>query len=157
MTSSKKIKIIPKEQAVFWLDRQGRWHNEHGPFEHPKIIAHFNAAIERDDDGYHLYQKTEYGAEKVYFPYEDCALFGVDLVLDDPVMVILNTGKKIRLMPRRMYVKEDDLYMQAGSDPIKFVGRGLMKISGIMIFEEDQYRIQVAGRTYRIPKVPPSA
>ena len=37
--------IIPKEKAVFRMDAHGRWHNAHGPFEHPKIIAYFNAIV----------------------------------------------------------------------------------------------------------------
>ena len=40
---SKKEKrefIVPKEEAVFWLDAYGRWHNEHGVFEHKKIVAY---------------------------------------------------------------------------------------------------------------------
>lgn len=150
MAQPKKVKVIPKDQAVFWLDRHGRWHNEHGPFEHKRIIAYFNAAIKRDKDGYHLFQKTEYGAEKVYFPYEDCVLFAVDLVVDDPLMIILNTGKRIKLMPRKLSVNDDDLYMQAGQDKIKFIDRALMKISEMMIFENEQYFIKAGARKYRI-------
>ena len=150
MAQSKKVKVIPKDQAVFWLDRHGRWHNEHGPFEHNKIIAYFNAAIRRDKDGYYLYQNTEYGAEKVYFPYEDCALFAVDLVMDDDFRVILNTGKQIKLMPRNLTVKGNDLYMQAGQDTVKFIERGLMKVSKIMTFENDQYYISMNGKKYKI-------
>ncbi len=151
MAATKKVRVIPKEKAVFWLDRHGRWHNEHGPFEHAKIIAYFNAAIQHDKEGYYLFQKTEYGSEKVYFPYEDCVLFAVDLILEDPATIILNTGKKIKIMPRKMSILGNDLYMQAGDDRIKFVDRGLMKVSEIMIFEEDQYYIQVGGRKYQIP------
>lgn len=155
MALSKKVKVIPKDQAVFWLDRYGRWHNEHGPFEHNKIIAYFNAAIKRDKDGYYLYQKTEYGAEKVYFPYEDCVLFAIDVIVDNPIMIILNTGKQIKLMPRKLSVHGNDLYMQAGEDRIKFTDRSLMKLSGIMNFEDDQYFINVNGRKYRIPNTQP--
>lgn len=151
MVQSRKVKVIPKDQAVFWLDRHGRWHNEHGPFEHNKIIAYFNAAIKRDADGYYLYQKMEYGAEKVYFPYEDCVLFAVDLVAEDPRMIILNTGKRIKLMPRKLSVSGNDLYMQAKQDRIKFIDRGLMKISEMMIFEKDQYYIKFGGKKYKIP------
>ena len=151
MTTTKKLRVIPKEKAVFWLDRYGRWHNEHGPFEHKRIIAYFNAAIQRDKDGYHLYQETEYGAEKVYFPYEDCVLFAVDLILDEPVTIILNTGRKIKLMPGEMSIHDNDLYMQAGEDRIKFIDRSLIKISKIMHFKKDQYHIQVDGKKYHIP------
>jgi hypothetical protein len=148
-----KVKIIPKDRAVFWLDRHGRWHNEHGPFEHNKIIAYFNSAIKRDAKGYYLYQKTEYGAEKVYFPYEDCALFAVDLVWDEPITLILNTGKKIPLLLHKLFIKDNDLYMQAGEDRIKFNERCLMRISEKITFENDEYYIKVGDKKYFIASI----
>jgi len=154
MVASKKVNVITKDQAVFWLDRHGRWHNEHGPFEHNKIIAYFNAAIKRDKNGYYLYQEMEHGAEKVYFPYEDCVLFAVDLILEEPVKVVLNTGKQIKLMPRKLLIIENDLYMQAGEDRVKFIDRALMKISELMNFDDDQYYIKVGNRKYRISTKP---
>jgi hypothetical protein len=152
MTSTKKINIISRNQAVFWLDRYGRWHNKHGLFEHQKIIAHFNKAIRRDKDGYYLFQKTEYGAEKVYFPYEDCALFAVDLEMNNLIKIILNTGKRIRLMPRKLYIKKNDLYMKVGEDCIKFIDRSLLKVTEIMSFNNGQYCIKIKGRKYDVPQ-----
>ena len=152
MKFSKKINVISKDQAAFWLDRYGRWHNEHGPFEHKKIIAYFDKSIERDEDGYYLFQKTEYGAEKVYFPYEDCALFAVGVKLDDPIRIILNTGRQMELMPRHLYTQKNNLYMKVGEDRIKFIDHGLMKIADMMCFEYDQYYIKINGKKYNIPK-----
>ncbi|MCP4022082.1 MAG: MFS transporter permease, partial [Desulfobacteraceae bacterium] len=68
-TSPKKQIIIPKEDAVFWMDKHGIWHNEHGPFEHPKIIKYFNASIQKDDQGYYVNQATGEFEEKVYFSF----------------------------------------------------------------------------------------
>ena len=58
---SKELKqiIISKENAVFWMDNQGHWQNEHGPIEHPRIIKYFNACIRKDTSGYFVHQKTE--------------------------------------------------------------------------------------------------
>ena len=68
--------VVPKEKAVFWLDAYGRWHNEHGVFEHKKIISYFHSSIRKDAEGYYLFQKhNDHTIEKVYFKYEDTALF----------------------------------------------------------------------------------
>ncbi|MDJ0803659.1 MAG: MFS transporter permease, partial [Desulfobacterales bacterium] len=71
--------VIPKDQAVFWLDRHGFWRNRHGRFERPRIIAKFHAAIGRDAQGYYLSQTNGDVREKIYFPYEDTALFVFDV------------------------------------------------------------------------------
>ena len=152
MKFSKKINVISKNQAAFWLDRNGRWHNEHGPFEHKKIRGYFDKSIGRDKDGYYLFQKTEYGAEKVYFPYEDCALFAVDIKLDNPIRIILNTGRQMKLMPHHLYIRKNNLYMKIGEDRIKFIAHGLMKIADMICFKNDQYHIKIDGRKYNIPK-----
>jgi len=34
--------VISEEEAVFWMDAYGRWHNKHGAFEHKKIIDYFH-------------------------------------------------------------------------------------------------------------------
>jgi hypothetical protein len=142
--------IIPKDRAVFWLDKNGRWHNEHGEFEHKKIIAYFHSSIQRDENGYYLSQKRENVYEKVYFHYEDTALFAVDLIKDNDVTLILNTKKQIKLKPRNLFIREDDLYMRMGQETIKFTERGLMKISDLMEYDKDQYFIKVKNRRYRI-------
>ena len=46
------IKAIAIEEAVFRLDRKGRWRNRQGSFERKKIVYYFRRRIERDDDGY---------------------------------------------------------------------------------------------------------
>ena len=51
--------IIPRERAVFRMDANGVWHNEHGRFEHPKTIHHFNRSIRQDDQGFFLCQILE--------------------------------------------------------------------------------------------------
>ena len=61
--------VIPKDKAVFWLDKNGRWHNVHGEFEHKRIINYFHSAIKKDKQGYYLFQERGKFREKVYFHY----------------------------------------------------------------------------------------
>ena len=91
--------VIPREKAVFWLDRNGRWRNHDGLFRNPRIIEHFHSAIRRDDGGYYLSQEREGVREKVYFPYEDTALFVVDVKTVEPAELILNTRRRLPLDP----------------------------------------------------------
>jgi hypothetical protein len=122
--------VIPKEKAVFWLDRHGHWRNRHGRFERPRIIAKFHAAIGRDQDGYYLTQINEAVREKVYFRYEDTALFVFDLrVTAEEVFLILNTGRQLALKPEALFIKDDALYTRAEGERIRFAERGLLKIS----------------------------
>jgi len=142
--------IIPKEKAIFWLDKNGRWHNVHGEFEHKKIIDYFHSSIKKDPNGYYLSQKREDVQEKVYFHYEDTALFAVDLIKDNDITLILNTQKQVELKPRNLFIRGDNLYMRIGEETIKFAERGLMKISDLLEYDNDQYFIRVKNRRYRI-------
>jgi len=142
--------IIPKDRAIFWLDKNGRWHNAHGEFEHKKIIDYFHSSIKRDENGYYLSQKRGDVQEKVYFHYEDTALFAVDLIKDKDTTLVLNTRKQVRLMPRNLFIRSDNLYMRMREETIKFTERGLMKISDLLEYDNDQYFIKVKNRRYRI-------
>ncbi len=142
--------IIPKEKAIFWLDKNGRWHNAHGEFEHKKIIDYFHSSIKRDENGYYLSQNREDVQEKVYFRYEDSALFVVDLFKDNDITLILNTKKHIKLKPRNLFIKNDSLYMRMEEETIKFAERGLMKIADLLEYDNDQYFISVKNRSYKI-------
>ncbi|MGD8881301.1 MAG: MFS transporter permease [Desulfobacterales bacterium] len=142
--------IIPKDRAIFWLDKNGRWHNANGEFEHKKIIDYFHSSIKRDENGYYLFQKRENVQEKVYFHHEDTALFAVDLIKDNVITLILNTRKQIKLKPRNLFIREDNLYMRAGAEIIKFTERGLMKISDLLEYDNDRYFIRMNKRRYKI-------
>jgi hypothetical protein len=141
---------IPKERAIFWLDKNGRWHNVHGEFKHKKIIDYFHSSIKKDKNGYYLFQERENLREKVYFRYEDTALFAVDLIKDTDIMLILNTKKQIKLKPRNLFIRGDDLYMRMGEETIKFTERGLMKISDLLEYDDELYFIRIKNRRYRI-------
>jgi hypothetical protein len=142
--------VISKEDAVFWLNGNGRWHNAHGEFQHKKIIDYFHSAIQKDEQGYYLYQERENLREKVYFHYEDTALFVVDLIVDDDITLVLNTKRRIKLKPKNLYTKNDNLYMRLGQETVKFADRGLMKMSDLLEFKDEQYFIKIKKRRYRI-------
>jgi hypothetical protein len=65
---------------------------------------------------------------------------------------VLNTKKRIKLKPKKLWLRDDSLYMQSGSANIKFIERGLMKVSDLLEFTNDQYFIKVKDRRYRIPQ-----
>lgn len=143
------VVIIPREKAVFWMDARGRWHNRHGPFRHQKIIKHFNTSIRRDKDGYFVSQDNNGVHEKVYFNYEDTALFVIDIVeADSAIQLVLNTSAHIDLDPGDLMVANDQLYVQNGADRIKFSERALLKISRLMEYRNKMYYISIRNKTY---------
>ena len=150
---AKKIKeiVIQKNEAVFWLDKNGCWQNQNGKFSHKKIIHYFHSCIKRDRQGYYLYQVNETYAEKVYFPYEDQALFVFDVIRQNDVTLILNTKQQIKLKPRKLFIKNDCLYMHMGEDIIKFAEKGLMKIAQLLEEENDRLYIRIKNRRHKIP------
>ena len=151
MADNFKEVVIPQEKAIFWLDKNGCWHNANGKFRHKKIIDYFHACIQRDQQGYYLCKENENYTEKVYFPYEDQALFVFDLVRDKGIILILNTKKQIKLKPQNLFIKDDSLYMQMGGETIKFAEQGLMKMADLLEDENDQFFIRYNHRRYKIP------
>ena len=151
MSNKIKEKVIPKEDAVFWLDKNGCWHNAHGKFEHTKIIDYFHSCIKRDQGGYYLSQVNGNYIEKVYFPYEDQALFVIDVVRQDEITLILNTKRRILLDPESLLIKDDNLYMRMGDETLKFVEHGLMKLAQLLEDEDGRYYVRLKDRRYSIP------
>lgn len=135
--------VITKDKAVFWMDGRGCWRNRHGVFQHKKIIDYFNASIQKDENGYYLTQHRDNIIEKVYFHYEETALFVVDLVFDDPVVIKLNTGLETALRPKALFVCKDDLYYRMEDQLVKFNQRALLKISEKMIYDRGRYVIKI--------------
>ncbi len=142
--------VIRREKAVFRLDRRGRWCNQFGVFRNRRIAEYFHAAIRRDAEGYFVFQERDDVIEKVYFPYEDTALFVVDVALGTKITLHLNTRRQLPLVPAELFVADDSLYMTDGDERIKFSERALMKLAGVMDFTDEGYFIQVAGRHHRI-------
>ena len=129
MTNNTQEIIISKEDAVFWMDGNGRWHNRHGEFEHPKVIAYFNRSIGYDAHGYFVSQTRGNVVEKVYFPYQETALFVVDILEADDILLRLNTGKQILLDPEQLFIRNDSLFMHVENQLLKFTDRSMMKLS----------------------------
>lgn len=144
--------VIRRENAVFRLDRRGRWCNRFGVFRNRRISEYFHSAIRRDADGYFVCQEHENGIEKVYFPYEDTALFVVDVTLGAEIALHLNTRRELPLDPARLYVSDDSLYVTDGDERIKFSERALMKLAAVLDFTEEGYFFQAGGRRRRIPE-----
>ena len=150
MIEKKKEIVINQDQAVFWLDANGCWQNENGKFRHQKIIDYFHSCIKHDRQGYYLYQKNGRHAEKVYFRYEDQALFVFNVIRQDGVTLVLNTKKQIKLKPRKLFIKNDCLYMHMGEEIIKFAEQGLMQIAPLLEEKNGQLFIRIKGRRYAI-------
>ena len=143
--------VIPKEAAVFFLDKHGFWrHKEQGKFEHKKIINYFHSSIRKDENGYHLAQRLGNRIEKVYFYCEDTALFVFDVIKGEEIFLMLNTQKKIKLHPRNLFVSGDELYVNSGEHRIKFTDNSLVRMWDLLGYEGDDYFITVKGRRYKI-------
>ena len=143
--------VIPKENAVFWMDGQGRWQNRHGRFAHKRIINHFNRSIRRDADGYYVTQVRGDVREKVYFPYEDTAIFIIQIIPGSPLRLTLNTGETIPLDPAALFVESDQLYHQRGDECIKFTDRALMAIAPYLEERAEGLSIRIGDNAWPIP------
>jgi hypothetical protein len=142
--------VVPRQQAVFWMDGQGRWHNQHGPFEHKKIIDHFNASIRKDRDGYYVGQCRDGLFEKVYFNYHETARFAVNLVGRDQIQMELNSGEVVAVTPDLMFIHDDQLFHHYGEEIIKFSESALMQISRHIESDADGYILRWMGSNYRL-------
>lgn len=150
MQSEVRRIVIPRENAVFRLDRYGRWWNDCEKFTHKKIIDHFHRSIRRDADGFFLFQSHGNVEEKVYFPYEDTAYFIFDVSETEPVTLTMNTGSQILLVPEHLFLKEDILYVTVEGDPARFTDRAMMRLSpwieeggGGFIFVSGEVRVPI--------------
>ena len=148
----KPVRIIPKENAVFSLDKHGNWLSDGEKFTNQRIIRYFHSRIKRDQDGYFLEQEHRHYIEKVYFPYEDTALFVTRIVEKDGLILCTNTGAQMTLDPEKLFIKNEDLYLQNGADRIKFTENALMAIAGYMDEEGNQLVIHIDGKRHIIPK-----
>jgi len=148
MKKQLKENVISKDEAVFWLDTNGRWHNKHGQFEHRKIIDFFHSSIIKDKDGYYVTQTTESYKEKVYFRYEDTALFVFNIIKNKNIYLLLNTKKQMKLNPEELFIKDDSLYTKDGEELVKFTEQTMMKISKYMENDNDSYFIKIDDIRY---------
>lgn len=143
--------VIPKENAVFWMDNRGRWQNRHGRFAHKRIIDHFNRSIRRDKDGYYVTQTRGDVHEKVYFNFADTPLFVFRVITGSPIRLVLNTGETMTLDPARLFVEDDRLYHRRGDERIRFSDRSLMAMAPYLDEGADGFYLRIGDRTWPIP------
>jgi hypothetical protein len=148
--------VVPREKALFRLDGRGRWCNAYGVFRNRRISDYFHSAIRRDAGGYYVCQESDNRIEKVYFPYEDTALFVVDVVMAEEIRLLLNTRRQLPLDPAALFVSGDCLYLTRGGERIKFSERALLKLADVMDFTDQGYFIRVCGLRHRIRQAPGS-
>ena len=149
MTDQLKEIVIEKEDAVFRMDANGQWHNQHGRFQHKKVIEYFHTCIQKDEQGFYLTQERDNCIEKVYFSYEETAYFVFDVIAGDDITLVLNTRKRLQLDLDALCIKNDNLYVHLGEDIIKFTDRSMMKIAAFMEDREDGYDFVFHGK--RVP------
>ena len=145
--------VIPKENAVFWMDDRGRWYNRHGRFEHKRIIDYFNRSIHYDENGYYITQIRDQIREKVYFPYADTPLFVFRIIKADPLQLELNTGQTLPMDPQQLFVKADQLYQRQGEQIIKFSERTLMDMAPYLEEASSGLVIRIGDQRIAIPEI----
>ncbi|MGD9332860.1 MAG: MFS transporter permease [Desulfobacterales bacterium] len=134
------------------MDRWGYWCNAHGRFEHKKISDYFHAAIARDKHGYFVSQENGEILEKVYFHYEDTALFVVAVMPGDNLTLVLNTRRQITLDPRALLICNDQLYLRKDDELIKFNESAMLRISRYLEHEGEKCFISIKGGRIPIPE-----
>ena len=78
--------------------------------------------------------------EKVYFPYEETALFVFAVRRDAKrVVLVLNTGEEIVLKPTGLVVCDDVLALMHNDTLIKFTDRTMMKIADLIEEQDGSY------------------
>ena len=148
-----KTIIIPKEEAVFYLDSNGKWQNQHGEFQKKSISDYFHASIQKDEFGYHLCQVNGDILEKVYFRHEDTALFVFNIARNpetNELILKLNTGLEFIIEPEQLFIKNDFLYLKKGSDLIKFSERCLMQLSKFIEEINNRFFLNYNDRKYSL-------
>ncbi len=154
MTNKQKpVRIISREKAVFRLDKNGVWHIGDEKFTNKKIIKYFHSIIKKDKDGYFLEQEHEHFIEKVYFPYEDTAIFVFCIIKRDGLILCLSTGENIKLDPEKLLMKNDNLYIRNDEDIIKLNANALLSLADYTDDADGQYVINIDGKRHLIPRV----
>ena len=145
--------VIPREDAVFRLDGRGYWRNRGGRFRKKKIVDYFHAAIDKDDGGYFVSQVKGDVLEKVYFPFEDTALFVFGVRFEgDEIELVLNTGRRFTLDPRGLYIRGDCIYLNQDGERIKFSERAMMQLSPVLEEGGQGLYIRCNSERYLIPE-----
>jgi hypothetical protein len=101
-----------------------------------------------------LQKHDDHTVEKVYFKYEDAALFVFEVEPQDDsnnIRLILNTKEEILLTPENLFVQNDNLYMEYADHRIKFIDRAMLKLAHRLKFDQHRYLLELNGKTHDIP------
>jgi hypothetical protein len=148
--------VIAADEAVFWMDGQGRWCNAHGRLRHKKTIDYLNRCIGWDQNGWFVRHQKEAVWEKVYFHCQETALFVVDVRMQTPISLVLNTGRCLQLKPKRLIIRSDSLY-QTVPVLIKFSADAAAKLISLLEENPNGWTIRIGRRRYPIPEIPKTA
>jgi hypothetical protein len=113
-------------------------------------VAYFNRSIGYDADGYFVSQIRGDVVEKVYFPYQETALFAVDIIQNDDLHLRLNTQKQVPLNPQKLFIRNDTLFMHFENQLIKFTSRSMIKLSDRFDDANGQFAIHLNAVRYVI-------
>ncbi len=149
--------VISAQDAVFWMDADGRWCNRHGPFQNSRIIDYFHRSIQRDDGGYFVSQIRDGVREKVYFRYAETPIFAVDVNLSHPPCLLLNTKRKVALDPTALFIRGDRLFMREEDEIVRFSERAMVKLSALMEDTPDGLCLCVEGDRHPIREIEESS
>jgi uncharacterized protein len=152
MNDTLPIIEINASDAVFWMDERGRWCNEYGPFENPRIIERFNRALHRDPQGYFVTQERNGIWEKVYFHYVDTPLTAMDVLGKPPHTIVLNSKKRLQLDPSALYILKDTLFMRSGDECIRFSERAMVRLASCLEETPQGLSLRVGDNHYPIPE-----
>lgn len=147
--------VIPRENAVFWMDAEGRWCNRHGRFAHKRIIDYFNRSIGRDAMGYFVTQVRGDIREKVYFPHDETPLFVVRVKPGDPVELTLNTGRELALDAAALFIRGDRLYLRMDDEIARFNDRALLDMMPYLDETDTGVVVRIGRRSTAIPEETP--
>jgi len=75
------------------------------------------------------------------------------VIKGEEIFLVLNTQKKLRLNPIKLFVNGDSLYVNSGKHRIKFTDHSLIRISDLLDYEGDDYFITLKGRRHKIRQV----
>ncbi|MCP4024242.1 MAG: MFS transporter permease, partial [Desulfobacteraceae bacterium] len=90
---------------------------------------------------------------KVYFSFENTAIFVFNMIMvDEELMLILNTGDKIKLDPEKLFTYDDSLFTRTREHTIKFTEHVLIKLSKYLEEEAGEFSIKIKDRIYAIPE-----
>ena len=150
MNDTPPVIEISADDAVFWMDERGRWCNESGPFENPRIIERFNRALHRDPQGYFVTQERDGIWEKIYFHYVDTPLTAMDVLGKPPHTLALNSRKRLPMDPSALYIQKDTLFMRNGDECIRFSERAMVRLASFLKETAQGLTIRVGENQYPI-------